>query len=261
MFQICILASGSKGNSAIIRTESTKIMLDAGLSGSKLTKLMQRAGLNEKKLDAVVISHEHSDHIAAAGIMCRRFEIPLYISHQTYSVCRVKLGKLPAGVVHIGSSDAFLIGDIKITTLPSSHDVVDGINFIFQKDGEPERKLAFATDLGFTSRFTMMKFKEASTVVLESNHDEQLLLNGPYPWHLKQRVKSNQGHLSNNQAVGFLTQIVHPGLKNIVLAHLSEKNNDPVLAENLMRDYLKSIRFRTNLLVASQYEPTELINI
>jgi len=261
MFQVCVLASGSKGNSAIIRTENTKIMLDAGLSGSKLAKLMQQAGMDETKLDAVMISHEHSDHIGGAGVMCRRYNIPLYISDQTYLVSQKKLGKLPAGVKYIGSSDSFLIGDIKVTTFPSSHDVVDGTNFVFQKEGEPDRKLAFATDLGYTSRFTLLKFKEASTIVLESNHDEKMLHEGPYPWHLKQRVKSNQGHLSNNQAVGFVGQIVHPGLKNIILAHLSEQNNDPKLAEDLMRGFLNSINFITNLKVASQYEPTGLIDI
>ncbi len=261
MFQVCVLASGSKGNSAIIRTEKTKIMLDAGLSGSKLAKLMQQAGMDETKIDAVMISHEHSDHIGGAGVMCRRYNIPLYISDQTYLVSQKKLGKLPAGVKYIGSSDTFTIGDIKVTTLPSSHDVVDGTNFIFQKEGDPDRKLAFATDLGFTSRYTLLKFKEASTVVLESNHDVNMLINGSYPPHLKQRIKSKQGHLSNEQAVDVIKKVYHPGLNNIILAHLSEENNLPAKAEKLMQQYLNEKDKNLELIVASQYESTKLIDI
>lgn len=261
MFQTSVLASGSKGNSILIRTESTKILLDAGLSGKKITNFIQSIKLDENKLRAVIISHEHSDHIRGAGIICRRFNIPLYITEPTFEVCQSRLGKLPAGVVHFSNGSSFQIGDLKIRAFQSSHDVVDGSNFTIQKSDEPSRKLAVATDLGFSSNLMITQLRNSTSIILESNHDVKMLLKGSYPPHLKQRIKSKQGHLSNDQAVQVIRKIYHPGLRNIILAHLSEENNLPDKAESSMREYLHSIDHDLQLLVASQYESTKLIDI
>ncbi|MDP8268683.1 MAG: MBL fold metallo-hydrolase [Candidatus Tenebribacter davisii] len=261
MFQASVLASGSKGNSILIRTESTKILMDAGLSGRKTIDFIRSIKLDENKLDAVVISHEHSDHIRGAGIICRKFKIPLYISKPTYEVCKERLCTIPAGEKYFSDRSTFTIGNIEIKAFQSSHDVVDGNNFTLKKIGDDTRKLSIATDLGFSSKLMIMQLKKSTSIILESNHDIKMLLEGSYPPHLKQRIKSKQGHLSNEQAVGVISQVVHPGLKNIILAHLSEENNLPKIAEKLMRDYLKSINHDLQLIVASQYRSTKLIDV
>ena len=261
MFQISVLASGSKGNSILIRTGKSAILLDAGLSGKKIIELLKSINVSPESLNAIVISHEHGDHIQGAGILCRKLNIPLYITKLTHSVCSYRLGKLPAGKTYFETGKDFEIGDIKIKAFQSSHDVIDGCNFVFWKKGDNKRKLAIATDLGYSSRLMLHNLQDCTTIILESNHDVEMLLNGPYPPHLKQRIKSRQGHLSNEQAVDVVTQVRHPGLKNLILAHLSEKNNLPKKAEKLMNNFLKEVDHNLNLQVSSQYEATALINV
>ncbi len=261
MFQTSVLASGSKGNSILIRTEKTTFLLDAGLSGIKIINAMNKIGVSGESLHAVLVSHEHTDHILGVGILARKYRIPIYISGITYPICKGRLGKLPQDAQFFNNGETFSIGDISITPFSSSHDVVDGSNFIFQKLNDSTRKLAIATDLGFSSNLLITKLKNSSTIILESNHDLEMLLSGPYPWHLKQRIKGRQGHLSNEQAVGVISQIFHSGINNIILAHLSEINNQPVLAYNSMKNYLETIRHDIKLVVSSQYEPTDLIDI
>jgi len=261
MFQASVLASGSKGNSILVRTENTKILIDAGLSGKKISNFIKSIKLDENKLNAVIISHEHSDHIRGAGIICRRFNIPLYISKPTYEACKDRLGKLPCGVEYFNNGDSFQVGELQIRAFQSSHDVIDGSNFTIKRCDDKNRKLAVATDLGFSSNLMVTQLKNSTSIILESNHDVKMLLEGPYPPHLKQRIKSKQGHLSNDQAVDVIKKVYHPALKNIILAHLSEENNLPSKAENLMRNYLMSIDTELQLIVASQYESTKLIDI
>lgn len=261
MFQTAILASGSKGNSILIRTETTKVLLDAGLSGKRISTTIQALGLQDSRLQALIVSHEHNDHVGGAGVVCRKYKIPLYITEPTYQMVAARVGKVPLGTVFFEPGRQFTIGDIKITPFSSSHDVVDSCNFTFEKVGDSTRKLAVATDLGFSSRLLLTKFRNASTIILESNHDEEMLLRGPYPFHLKQRVKSRQGHLSNEQAVGIISQVIHPGLKNLVLAHLSEQNNTPDIARQVMEFYLKAINYELNLFISLQNQPTPIMDI
>lgn len=261
MFKAAVLASGSKGNSILVKTEKTKILLDAGLSGKKISGLINLLELDEKKVKALIVSHEHSDHIRGAGIICRKLNIPLYISKLTYSVIKKKLGKLPAGLIHFKNGKFFEIGDIRVRAFQSSHDVIDGSNFTFQKKDNPEKKLAVATDVGFITKLMLRNLQNCTSIILESNHDCNMLLNGSYPWELKQRIRSKEGHLSNEQAIGVISKVIQPKLKNLILAHLSEENNRPELAEAEMKNFLKEIKHELNLIVASQYEPTQLIDI
>jgi phosphoribosyl 1,2-cyclic phosphodiesterase len=261
MFQTAILASGSKGNSILIRTATTKILLDAGLSGRRIAETIRELGLQDSRLKALIVSHEHNDHVGGAGVVCRKYQIPLYITEPTYRAVASRLGKIPAGTVHFETGKQFIIGDIKVTPFSSSHDVVDGSNFTFEKVGDSTRKLAIATDLGFSSRLLLTKFRDASTIILESNHDEEMLLRGPYPFHLKQRVKSRHGHLSNEQAVAVISQVIHPGLRNLILAHLSEQNNTPQIAKQAMEAYLKAINYELELFISLQNQPTPIVDI
>lgn len=261
MFKTSVLASGSKGNSIFIKSDNISIILDAGLSGCKILGGLSKLDQNTAQIRAIVISHEHSDHIKGAGILCRKLKIPLYSTKLTYQICKNSLGNIPAGVLFFENDKPFRIGNIEIHPFNSSHDVIDGCNFVFKRIDDNIRKLAVATDLGFSSNLMISRVQHSTTIILESNHDPDMLMQGPYPWHLKQRIKGRQGHLSNDQAVGVLSRVFHPGIRNLILAHLSEINNSPDLARKNMEMYLQTIRHELRLIVSSQYEPTELVDI
>lgn len=261
MFQIGIIASGSKGNCMVIRGDEGAILLDAGLSGKRIIEGLDQLGISANEIKALVISHEHSDHIKGAGIICRKLELPLFITEETYSTAAKNLGKLKSSVEFFEHGKDFKIKDICISTFASSHDAVEGSNFVFWQKGNKNCKLGVATDCGYFTRLMNERLQNCSTLVLESNHDEVMLIEGRYRWELKQRVKSRQGHLSNRQAVGVISQVIHPGLKQLILAHLSEENNTPELAEREMENYLTMINFDLDLFVASQHKVLNLLDI
>jgi phosphoribosyl 1,2-cyclic phosphodiesterase len=261
MFQTSIIASGSKGNCVLVQTDDTALLIDAGISMRRILDTMATLEIPENRLAAVLVSHEHSDHIRSVGAIARKLKIPIYINRPTLSLCGDKLGNI-GGLVNIfNTGSSFQIGDIEVEAFAASHDSAECCNFTFAPQRDNSRKLGIATDLGYPTQLSIMKLSGSSTLILESNHDEVMLMNGPYDWHLKQRIKSSQGHLSNIQAVGLVSSLPHHGLKNLILAHLSETNNDPILAERTMREYLSSIRSDAMLMVASQDTHTPLIDI
>lgn len=261
MFQTAALASGSKANSFIVRTGETKLLFDAGLSWKQTAITLEELSLSPQKIDGVVISHEHSDHVKGAGVICRKLKVPLYITKPTFQAARLYFEKLSSEVHFFQPGDHISINDLVVHPFPSSHDAVDACNFTVTKKGLEGRKLAIATDLGYSTKLFLEKVKGSTTIILESNHDVKLLMKGDYPWALKQRIKSNNGHLSNDQAVGVLTQIAHQNLDNVVLAHLSENNNHPEKAFQTMSEYLKSINAATKVYLSFQDRATPLINV
>jgi len=279
MFQTAVLASGSKGNCSLVKTDKTAVLIDAGLSFVRICSAMNQLSLDPQSIEAVVVSHEHSDHIKGIGPLCRKLKIPLFITKDTFEASRLRNEKLPADVEFFKSGDNFHIGDLRIHPFPSSHDAVDSCNFVItQEETEinsiplpidqktdatvtSQHKLGVVTDLGFCSKLLINKLKNITTIILESNHDYNMLMSGCYPWHLKQRVKSINGHLSNEQAIGLISQILHPGLENIILAHLSEENNRPQIVEDLFLNYLTTIRSNTHLTISTQHSVTPLINV
>lgn len=261
MFQTSVLVSGSKGNAVLVRTGEVALLLDAGVAAKTILAALDALGVGYNELKAVLVSHEHSDHTRGVGVLARKLKIPLYINAGTLHQCAHRLGDLPAGVRYFETGRGFSIRDLEIHPFASSHDAADSCNFTFTRNCDDERKLGVATDLGFPTALAVNKLKHCTTLVLESNHDERMLMNGPYDWALKQRIKSINGHLSNLQAVGVVSQVMHHGLQNLVLAHLSEINNDPQLALQTMRAYLQTIRSDIQLLVADQYRHTPLLNI
>ena len=261
MFQTSVLASGSKGNSVLVRTGETGILVDAGLPGKTILTALEALKVPKESIKAVLVSHEHSDHSKGVGIIARALKIPVYLSEGTYEGCAEKLGKLPLEPIFFETGSTFEIRDLVVHSFTSSHDTIDSCNFTIRRGEDEVRKLGIATDLGYATRLTVNRLKGCTTLVLESNHDEEMLLNGSYDWALKQRVKSKLGHLSNAQAVDLVKQIMHHYLDNIVLAHLSEENNCPELAYRVMNDYLSTLKRELNLIVAGQYEHTPLINI
>jgi phosphoribosyl 1,2-cyclic phosphodiesterase len=260
MFRTAVIASGSKGNSILITTEKTRVILDAGISTMRVMDFLQQNKLTKEQITAILVSHEHSDHTKGIGSLARKVRKPVYITRPTFFQCERSLGDLPQ-MQFFSPGDDFMIGDIKIHAFSASHDSVDGCNFTFVQKNNPNAKLAVATDLGFSSKVTINHLKDVTTLILESNHDEQMLMEGPYPWKLKQRVKSSLGHLSNDQAIGVIIQILHENLRNLVLAHLSETNNTPEIAASKMEGYLHQVRHNLKLIIASQDTPTQFIDI
>ncbi|MCB5262944.1 MAG: MBL fold metallo-hydrolase [Candidatus Cloacimonetes bacterium] len=258
MFQTSVLASGSKGNCILIRSRNTALILDAGISLKRIWAALDALAVPRHTIQAVIVSHEHSDHTRSAGAMARSLKIPLYISADTYAYCAHRLGKVEERLTYFESGVDFLVGDILVRPFRSSHDAVDSNNFCFEHD---DRRLGVAIDLGYCTKLTTLRLSQAHALILESNHDFTMLMEGPYDWNLKMRVKSEHGHLSNEEAVGLLSQVLHPGLRNLVLAHLSETNNLPDLAYRVMNEYLQSIRSEIKLQVASQHSHTALIDI
>jgi phosphoribosyl 1,2-cyclic phosphodiesterase len=261
MFQTSVIASGSKGNCVLVQTSSTAILLDAGISMFRILEAMEALRIDPRKLSAILVSHEHGDHTRSVGAVSRKLRIPIMLNRPTLSRCGDRIGNVGDRIQIFQTGSSFTIGDISVEAFASSHDAAEGCNFCLYPASEPERRLGIATDLGYPSQLSVVKLSNASTLILESNHDETMLMNGPYDWHLKQRIRSTHGHLSNLQAVGLLSSILHPGLKNLILAHLSEINNDPALALSTMRSYLDSIRSDINLQVARQDTHTPLLDV
>lgn len=258
MFQTSVLASGSKGNSVLVRSRDTAIILDAGVSMKRILNSLDELDVPHSLIKAVIVSHEHTDHVRSAGAISRKLKIPLYISPETYSFCAHRVGKVADYLHYFESGVDFMVGNILVSPFYSSHDAVDSCNFSFEYD---ERKLGVAIDLGLPLKLTLQKLKGVNTLIVESNHDHEMLMEGRYDWKLKQRVSSNLGHLSNDDAVGIVARIMHEGLNNIVLAHLSEENNTHELAYSVMKGFLDSIRSDAKLMVAGQDEHTPLIDV
>ncbi len=262
MFQTSVLVSGSKGNSVLVRTGETAVLLDSGVSAKTIFAALDQLGMDRNELRAVLVSHEHSDHTRGIGVLARKLKIPIFINEGTLCQCAHRIGNLPGGVQYFETGRSFSIRDLVIHPFASSHDAADSCNFTFMREGDSdERKLGVATDLGFPTVLAVNRLKHCTTLVLESNHDMHMLMEGPYDWALKQRIKSINGHLSNDQAVGVLSQVMHHGLQNLILAHLSEINNDPALALQTMQDYLQTIRSEIRLFVAGQHQHTPLLNV
>jgi phosphoribosyl 1,2-cyclic phosphodiesterase len=231
--RVCLLASGSKGNAILVDTGSCRILVDAGLSATEIVNRLSVIGVEGTELDAILVSHEHSDHTRGAGSLARKLKIPLLLSYPTCREINVSLRKLE--IVEFESGYPFTFKDILIDPFPITHDACDPVGFIIEGR---EGRIGIATDLGIATRLVVDKLKGSRILVIESNHDEEMLLNGPYPWHLKQRIKSRHGHLSNRESVQLLEEIIHPGLEGVFLAHLSEVNNDPGIAYSTATGFL-----------------------
>lgn len=224
--RVCLLASGSKGNSLYMEAGKTRLLVDAGLSARELQSRLAAVGVEAGTLHAILISHEHTDHIRGAGTLSRRFKIPVVASDVTAAALRTLIGKTELCEFTTGETIGFR--DLQIETFPITHDAVDPAGFVVASS---EGRIGVATDLGVATRLVQDRLADCRALVLEANHDEQMLMDGPYPWHLKQRIRSRHGHLSNSDSAQLLSELLHDGLEGIFLAHLSETNNDPALAQ------------------------------
>lgn len=253
--RVCLLASGSKGNSLFIEAGETRFLIDAGLSAREILLRLSHIGIEGSELNAVFISHEHTDHIRGADTLARRLRIPVIISYSTHSQSREIFKRNE--VIEFESGCSFAFRDTLIDPFPITHDTEDPVGFAVEGPGG---RIGIATDLGIATRLVREKLKGCRVLVLESNHDEEMLMNGPYPWHLKQRIKSRHGHLSNTDSAELLGEVINPGLEGVFLAHLSEVNNDPEIALGTFRRMLDGQNVsHPRLVVGNQYKASDIL--
>ena len=246
--RVCLLASGSKGNSLFIKSGESRILVDAGLSGRQIESRLVNIGEDPSKLDAILVTHEHRDHVTAVGPLARRYKLPVFINSKTHAAMPSP-GHL-AQLTEFAAGNRFNVRDLEIAPFSITHDASDPVGFLIDT---PEGRIGVATDLGIATRLVADQLKQCRVLILESNHDEDMLRDGPYPWHLKQRIRSRHGHLSNVAASDLLDGLLWDGLDAVFLAHLSETNNDPKLAHHSANAVLGQQNFcNPQLVVGSQ---------
>ncbi len=327
MVQVTVLASGSKGNCTIVATSRTRIAIDAGLSCRELVKRMRLSGEEPENLDAVLITHEHQDHVQGLSVLARRWNVPVYATAATHSAWRrwitprprlsfqvwlesrrhsaadsadeeQEIGSFAAAaeaenlapappvhpdlplceeelfppdpknddpaylpcIEHFRAGCSFDIGDITVIPFTIPHDAADPVGFVLQAEG---MRVAIATDLGYMPPNVRMHLRCADLLMIESNHDLEMLRDGPYPWAVKQRVLSRVGHLSNDAVGEYLAEEYDGGARFVILAHISESNNLPELARISAERALNGrMRLLGNkVLLASQSTPLESIDL
>jgi phosphoribosyl 1,2-cyclic phosphodiesterase len=226
MSLICqVLASGSKGNSVLVCSPKTRILVDAGTTCKELVRRLEKTCVEAKQLDALLISHEHGDHVSAAGTLSRRFSLPVFLSRGTLDHLPASTGQL-SSITVFATGKPFDIGDLRIHAFATSHDASESAGFIIEHDGS---RLGICTDLGVATNLVKVRLQGCHGLVLEANHDVEKLMNGPYDWFLKQRIRSPHGHLSNDEACQLLETVYHEEMRFVVFAHLSDTNNHPDL--------------------------------
>lgn len=253
--RICTLASGSKGNSIYISNGDTSILIDAGLSGVEIERRLKSKNIPIASIDAIVVSHEHADHIQGVGVLSRRHDLPVYLSPQTAETASAQLGKIRQ-VRHFSCGMDFTVNTLTIRPFSISHDASDPSGFTI---GSNSKKIGIATDLGIATAMVKNHLKDCRCLVLEANHDLRMLEQGPYPWPLKQRIKGRTGHLSNESSRELLMEILHEGLSHVILGHLSETNNTPEKALRVVTEQLNDTRL--NVTVAGQASAGPMIRL
>ncbi len=263
---VSMLASGSRGNCAIIASARTKILVDAGLSGRETFKRMKALGEDPHSLSAVLITHEHSDHVNGLATLAKKLRIPIFMTgatHQAWAhALRDENGEPPRleKFERFESGHRFTVGDIEVKPFTIPHDAADPVGFTFRAEGV---KVGFATDLGYLPASVRDHLRGCDVLVMESNHDLEMLRVGPYPWSVKQRVMSRVGHLSNEALADFFSNDYDNSALFVVLAHLSEQNNHPEIARREAEKALaaRGGLFRNRILLAAQTEALEPIRL
>lgn len=228
--RICSIASGSSGNCIYIGSERTHILIDCGISGKRVVQGLTDLGIDPSEIDAVLVTHEHSDHIKGLGVISRKYGLPVYTSEKTFkqTLKMPGIGEVDKDLLTAVTADkVFEIGDLQIYPFRISHDAADPLGYRVYCG---KKSAAVATDMGTYDEYTIRQLLGLDTILLESNHDVNMLEVGRYPYPLKRRILSDRGHLSNVMAGNLLNEILHDEMKHIILGHLSAENNYPALA-------------------------------
>lgn len=249
--KVKILASGSKGNSTLIRTDKINILIDMGINYQYLCSELEKINMIPKEIDAILITHTHSDHIKGLASLVKKTNLKVYILPEMQPEI---INKVPTTNIYYYEEPMYL-EDLKINFIRISHDV-EGVGFIIE---DKTSSLVYITDTGYINEKYFPMMEDKNLYILESNHDEEMVMEGPYPYILKQRVLSDHGHLSNNTAAEYLSKIVGKDTRRIILAHISENNNTEELALETTKNYLKG--HNIDIEVAKQYESLDEIEV
>jgi len=251
--QFASLGSGSHGNSTLVQVDDTLLLVDAGFSAKAITERMLALGVNASELTAILVSHEHSDHIKGVAVLARKHNIPVWMTRGTYR--KLKDKKIPQ-VEFIHPHGCFRVGDAKISPFPIPHDAAEPCQFIV---GDGKRRVAVATDMGFATEYVVEQLKGVDALLLEANYDGQMLVNGSYPLALRKRIDGNYGHLSNDQSAALAAVLEHGGLQQLCLGHLSENNNTPETALGSVANRLR--RASDNVHVLKRYSESPWFSV
>ncbi len=244
-----MLASGSSGNAAVVEAGDTCVLLDCGISCRQIVTRMTGLGLDAGRIDAVLLTHEHDDHVKGLEVFLRRHPVPVLATAGTVR----GMATPPALVEPLAGGREVRVGALNVLPVPTSHDAGEPVGFVLEWGGH---RAGFVTDTGVVTELVAERLTGCQTLLLECNHDRDMLRVGPYPWPLKQRIASRTGHLSNEQSRGALERLVHSGLEVVVGMHLSQTNNDPALVERELGAVLAGSGVR--LAVASQHRALEV---
>ncbi len=254
--QFSVLGSGSRGNSVYIESGKTRVLIDAGFSGKELAKRLNLIGRDLSDINLICITHEHNDHISGAGIISRRCSIPVLANPATFDAGEKRLGKLYRRS-ELETGDQFEFQDLNIRSFRISHDTADPVGFVVSDN---TLSVGYCTDTGRASHLMERRLSGCNALILEFNHNLEMLKNGPYPLPLQQRVRSSQGHLSNEDGADFLKKVISDRLQVVVLAHLSETNNTSQLARAAAEKILPT-DWEEELIAASQDKPVPLFTL
>lgn len=242
--KFCSLVSGSSGNCQYVETENAKLLIDAGLSGIRIQKALESIEVDPKNIDAILVTHEHSDHVKGVGILSRRFNLPIYANNNTWESMKKDMGKINDENIKIfKTGEKFNIEDVVVEPFNIHHDASEPVGYCLYHD---KTKISLLTDTGHVDNDIKCKVKNSNLLLLEANHNVQMVETGSYPWSLKRRILGENGHLSNETAGKIIADVYTDDLKIILLAHLSQENNFPELAYETVKGIMNESGISTD---------------
>lgn len=261
MFKFCSLYSGSTGNCSLVQTDTTKILIDVGESSKKIVEALNSINVDANLIDAILITHEHSDHVKGLGTFSNKFHVPVYANIETWDAMKKQKDKIEQDKINTFTFNKFSIGDIEINPFSIPHDAANPCGFNLYHDN---KKMSIATDIGHMSSEIIKHLTNSSFMLLEANYEPEILKCSSYPYLLKERIKGPNGHLSNTDAGKTISYLVNHGLNKVMLGHLSKENNFPELAyktvvEELMENNISENSLR--LSVADRYKVSPIIDV
>ena len=254
--KVAVLSSGSKGNSVLIQTKNTKVLIDLGVSKSYIEEKLSEINVDPKEIDAVLITHTHVDHIQGLKTFLKKYHPKLYVNKIILSLLHEYLDDFD---YELYDTDKIIIKDINVDVIKTSHDVKGSVGFILTNN---DKSVVYITDTGYINQKYFKILKNHNMYILESNHDVEMLMNGKYPYHLKKRIIGDKGHLSNVDSAYYLTKFIGNNTKTIILAHLSDENNTYEKALETLKDALKVKKNNIKkIIIAKQKQRTDLMEV
>ena len=262
MFKFCSLYSGSSGNSSFVQTNKTKLLVDCGESAKKIVNSLSDIDIDIEDIDAILVTHEHVDHVKSLGTLSKKYNIPVYTNIETLEAMPEQKNKIKTDNIHLFDySKDFCIGDLQIHAFSIPHDAANPSAFnIFHN----EKKISIATDIGHITPEIKANLEKSAFLLLESNYDLNTLKCSPYPYRLKERISGPLGHLSNNMAGKTISHLIDSGVRNVMLGHLSKENNFPELAYKTVMEeiiYNNYPEDAINLSIATRFKHTPIIDV